>query len=509
MSTYGTLSPTDKALAKIADLIVQRMEELKGEQWQKPWFSSSYQGQPQNITGRAYQGMNELILDFVTTTKNHELPVFLTFNQASKEGVHINKGASSIPVLYYERSYKDAAGHTVHIPDEKFTKMSEEERARLTPQVLLRKFDVFNIADTNFQEVKPELYEKFKQQYAVSEIKDEQGMYSNKELDRMFAKQEWLCPIEIKQSTSAFYTPSSDSIILPLKAQFKTSQTAEGVYRDGMEFYSTAIHEMAHSTGNSNRLDRTKGKLFGDPAYAKEELVAELTAALVGRSLGFDRQVTDNSAKYLNNWVGALKSEPRFILNVLSDVSKATSMIMAEVENQRQSINIGQTQKFPKGKSLFELEAQYSNINARYPFSVDNDAKRQVVKRISQAESIIATYHKNIEKAYGTQFLFDEKNAHVVIPKSIYASALSEKEKSAVTVSETAIVKMRNGDFAVRGKIDGVDTGLMPVDRKEAIKYFRMENTPQKESFLQGLVQSIAQQHSSTPQVKQSINHRM
>lgn len=507
MSTEKSLSYADKGLAKIADLIVNRMEELKGSRWEQPWFSSSYQGQPQNITGRAYQGMNELILDFVTTTKNHELPVFLTFNQASKEGVHINRGANSIPVLYYEPIFRDQKG--AYVPESKVKELSPEEYAQLEKRFVLKRFDVFNIADTNFKEVKPELYEKFKQQYAVSEIKDEQGMYSSKELDRMFAKQEWLCPIEIKQSTSAFYNPSSDSIILPLKAQFKTSQTAEGVYRDGMEFYSTAIHEMAHSTGNSNRLDRTTGKLFGDPSYAKEELVAELTAALVGRSLGFDRQVTDNSAKYLNNWVGALKSEPRFILNVLSDVSKATSMIMAEVENQRQSINIEQTQKSPKGKSLFELEAQYSNINARYPFSVDNDAKRQVVKRISQAESIIATYHKNIEKAYGTQFLFDEKNAHVVIPKSIYASALSEKEKSAVTVSETAIVKMRNGDFAVRGKIDGVDTGLMPVDRKEAIKYFRMENMPQKESFLQGLVQSIAQQHSSTPQVKQSINHRM
>ena len=58
MSTEKTLSYTDKALAKIADLIVQRMEELKGEQWQKPWFSSTYQGLPQNIAGRPYHGMN-------------------------------------------------------------------------------------------------------------------------------------------------------------------------------------------------------------------------------------------------------------------------------------------------------------------------------------------------------------------------------------------------------------------------------------------------------------------
>ena len=500
MSTSRTLNPTDKVLAKIAGLILQRMEELKGEQWQKPWFSTSYQGHPQNITGRAYQGMNELILDFVTTTKNHELPIFLTFNQATKEGVRINKGASSIPVLYYERSYKDEAGHTVHIPDEKLKELSEEERSRLTSQVVLRKFDVFNIADTNFKEVKPELYEKFKRQYTVSSIKDEQGMYSSKELDRMFAKQEWLCPIDIKQSTGAFYARSSDSITLPLKAQFKTSSTAEGIYRDGMEFYSTAIHEMAHSTGCPNRLDRTKGKHFGDHAYAKEELVAELTAALVGRSLGFDKLVTDNSAKYLNSWVGALKSEPRFILSMLSEVSKATAMIMTEVEKQTQSIKKEKASFVNSEVAVGQITLKQSGERLTY------NTKEDYLKAIKEELYINPSgfTYKTLTQDAATRkgvddLIYDLYGSEN--PKSIREYEFQQK------VSNAAIIKMRNGDFAVRGKVDGVDTGLISVDRQEAVKYFHMKNNSQKDSFLQELVQSAAQKHSRTQEVVQSIKH--
>jgi len=71
------------------------------------------------------------------------------------------------------------------------------------------------------------------------------------------------------------------------------------------------------------------GKKFGDKKYAKEELVAELTAATVSQQLGFDKHVTDNSAMYLSNWVKALKEEPKFIYTVLSEVGKAQGLIMA------------------------------------------------------------------------------------------------------------------------------------------------------------------------------------
>ena len=559
MSTEKTLSYTDKALAKIADLIVQRMEELKGEQWQKPWFSSTYQGTPQNITGRPYNGMNELVLDFVTATKGHELPVFLTFNQATKEGIHVNKGAVSIPVLYYERSYKDDKGKI--FSESQVKSISKEELSHLTPRTVLKKFDVFNIEDSNFKEVKPEKYAALKQHFDVQEVKDTQGMYQNSELDRMFKKNEWLCPIEIKESKSAYYVPSSDSITLPLKGQFKTGATPEAIYRDGMEFYSTAIHEMAHSTGSPDRLNREKGSSFGDKAYAKEELIAELTAALVGRSLGFDRQVSDNSAKYLNNWVGALKSDPRFVLTILSEVNKASAVIMGEIEKQKISLKNELPEKQGKSRSIYELMTQYNRINEQYPTVSNSDSAKHLISRIDLANRIISSYDENIAKYYGTDWLRNPKNAHHPIPQNIYTGRFTQSEhvigtitwtvsgetatmyfsdkenylstlqkeftqnpsgisfktltrdasirkavddiiynfadmenphqlkdyESSPEVTNASLVKMRSGEYAIRGRVDGEDTGLLTISKEEAVSYLTTSPSNQK-SFLHDLI---------------------
>jgi antirestriction protein ArdC len=87
------------------------------------------------------------------------------------------------------------------------------------------------------------------------------------------------------------------------------------------------LHEMAHSTGSKNRLNRLGGSAFGSEDYAKEELVAELTAALIGHSLGFNTRVRENNAAYLSSWLKSLKEEPKFLVSVLSDVSKAAQMI--------------------------------------------------------------------------------------------------------------------------------------------------------------------------------------
>ena len=81
------------------------------------------------------------------------------------------------------------------------------------------------------------------------------------------------------------------------------------------------------------------GGRFGDPKYAKEELVAELTAAMICHSMGFDMKVTDNSAAYLDSWIGVLKQEPKFIVSVMADVNKASDLILDQVDKQRLALN--------------------------------------------------------------------------------------------------------------------------------------------------------------------------
>lgn len=102
-----------------------------------------------------------------------------------------------------------------------------------------------------------------------------------------------------------------------------------------MEYYSTMLHEMTHSTMTAERLNREMGGKFGDPKYAKEELVAELTAAMISHSMGFDSKITDNSAAYLDSWIGVLKKEPKFIVSIMADVNKASDLILDHVDKQR------------------------------------------------------------------------------------------------------------------------------------------------------------------------------
>ena len=92
---------------------------------------------------------------------------------------------------------------------------------------------------------------------------------------------------------------------------------------------------MAHSTGHPSRLDRLKPTAFGSQEYAKEELVAELTSAMAGNTLGFDRRISDNNVAYLQNWTSALRKEPKFIVSVMADVNKASRIIIENIDKQR------------------------------------------------------------------------------------------------------------------------------------------------------------------------------
>lgn len=88
---------------------------------------------------------------------------------------------------------------------------------------------------------------------------------------------------------------------------------------------------MAHSTGETGHLDREKGEVFGDSKYAREELVAELTSASCGKTMGISTCIREENAMYLKSWLSALSQDPKFIYTILSDVAKASGMIQEKV----------------------------------------------------------------------------------------------------------------------------------------------------------------------------------
>lgn len=330
----GTNNPTDRALQVFTDMMISRIEKMTAGDWQKGWFNAvNCCGMPQNLSGRSYNGSNSFFLQLFSDDKGYKTPVFLTFNQVNAANALVLKGEKSFPVVYWDFSIKDKDGNKISMPE--YQKLSREKQQEYTVRPFMKTYNVFNIDQTNYKEVHPEKYQDLLDRFAPKEVKDVNGMYVNKELDRMFEKQEWLCPIRCnKPSDRAFYSVSKDHIVLPMKGQFNKGGSSVDVYTNGMEFYGTALHEMAHSTLTPERLNRQAGGVFGDPKYAKEELVAELTSAMVGNSLGFKSSVIDNNAAYLSSWLSALKEEPKFIVSVMADVNKASTLLLGEINKQ-------------------------------------------------------------------------------------------------------------------------------------------------------------------------------
>lgn len=435
-SSAGRKNKSDEILKKFADMMVKIIKKANANNWKKGWMgvNGSIQGLPQNISGRTYSGGNSFFLMFNTAEKGYKTPVYMTFKQAKEQNLHVKSGEKSVPIFKWGLSIKDENGKRVS--EEDYNTMSQEERATMDVRPFPKMFHVFNIDQTNLEEVNKKRYDAIVARFQTpeQEVKDTEGMYVNEALDRMFEQKAWHANIQYdKPADQALYRPSTDTIVLPMKEQFKLGKTSEEVYHDGMEYYSTALHEMAHSTGHESRLDRKFGAQ-GTDNYAHEELIAEMTSALVGSTMGFDRKILENNANYLSGWLSRLRDKPETITTIMTDVGKASDMIIEKVDEQRIALNqtplkagnldgldeeLGETKR--KGKTLYNLTEQWRKINAQYPFSVDDERTRQIAKRIRQAEQVITAYNANVAAAYGDEFLFSEKAKTTIIPHAVYS----------------------------------------------------------------------------------------
>jgi len=317
----------DKNAQKFADLMISKIESINTN-WKKPWFSKNITSGtflPQNISGRTYASGNAFFLLFLTEEKNFSTPVFLTFKQAVSLKISILKGSASFPVYYNVISvYHRETGDKITIED--YRELSKEEQSNYRISTSVKYYLVFNLDQTNFAEIHPQRWEAIKTKFTpkVDESTEEETkMYSNPILDNMLKTKSWVCPIILKKSDRACFFPMADKIEMPLKKQFV----------DGEAFYSTQLHEMAHSTGITSRCARTdfhNGKQTA--AYGREELVAEFSAALMGVVLGISAGIREENAAYLKGWIKSIKEEPKFLLSVLSDSMKAVKFIASELK---------------------------------------------------------------------------------------------------------------------------------------------------------------------------------
>lgn len=412
----------NSALQTFADMIIARMETIEASNWKKGWTDGEAMiGLPQNVTGRVYTGSNAFLCQLHTMKKNYKVPVYFTHKQIRDLGAHPKKGEKSIPIFKWGLSiYNRENGKKATLKEyDSLPKEERDEKYKVIPY--LKIFKEWNIDQTNLEEVNKEKYDALLSKFETKEIKDDKGMYSNAAIDQMLASLSWVCRVEYnQQNPSALYNKSKDLIIVPRKDQFKISDTPEEIYKDGEEYYSSLIHEMAHSTGHESRLNRLNpdGK-FGGSEYAKEELVAELTAAMVGSALGFDSRIRDNNTAYIKSWMSALKKEPKFLLSVMSDVNKASTMVIEHIDEQR--VKLGE-------KALLEgnldgEEEREKNEKEMENLSNENQENAQLGNTQTFAPSQVET----------------AQNTEAELPEEQEEVELSQQENSAAEVKESAI----------------------------------------------------------------------
>ena len=254
--------------------------------WRKPWTSKS----PANLVSqKEYRGLNVLTL----ASQGFPSRFWLTFNQANKLGGRIQRGAKGSPIVYW------------NIGEEREVRKPDGSSKMQTP-FLLRYSTVFNLSQTEGIDIPARM---LGEQRENNPIADCEAI-----VDRMPNRPAF------EQSDAAWYRPLSDSVGMP----------ARGLFHSSEEFYSTLFHELVHSTGHASRIGREgieKLNTFGSESYSREELIAEMGAAMLCGVTGISPATLENSASYLQSWITRLKSDSKLIVQAASAAQKAADYI--------------------------------------------------------------------------------------------------------------------------------------------------------------------------------------
>ena len=280
----------------VYELITERiMKQLEAGTvpWHKPWASRGDAGIPRNLrTLKPYRGINIWIL----MSAGYSSPYFLTFKQAQELGGNVCKGEKGLPVVYYQF-------------DEYAKENKETGETEKHGSVLVRYYTVFHVSQCENLQVTP------------VPPPDPHPDVPPIELCEQIIDA-WTTKPTIKHgSDRASYHKTLDYISMPNRNAFESAE----------DYYGTLFHELSHSTGHPNRLNRstlTDFEFFGDANYSKEELCAEMGALFLCGMTGIESKTLANSASYIAGWLKALRNDSKLVLVAAGQAQKATDLIL-------------------------------------------------------------------------------------------------------------------------------------------------------------------------------------
>jgi len=283
----------------VSDKIIASLE--KGEvPWQRPWAVRGMA--PANFNSkRKYTGMNSILLSM----SGYACPYWMTYKGAEKLDGHVLKGEKGTEVVLWKVAKKK-------VRNEETGEMEEKKF------FFLKYFNVFNLQQTSLADkwVAPELPGETKEPHDIfTEYVEREGIEVQFGGDR------------------AYYNRGRDEIGMPSPEAFG----------EEAEFHSTAYHEAVHSTGHKKRLDRLDGgnpldeEVSSGDAYSKEELVAEIGAAMLCNLTGVDTEKAfDNSVAYIKGWKKRIKDDTKLMMRAASQAQKAVDFIIPDEDEEEE-----------------------------------------------------------------------------------------------------------------------------------------------------------------------------
>ena len=305
----------DEVYKAVQDRLVQMLENADPDSWEFPWHKTGFV--PNNPTNkkRPYSGVNMLMLLFAQEDKGYTTPMWAGFEQWKKMGGTVRKGEKGtqifIPTIVPPKKDKDGS-----VVKEGFT--------------FFKVGYVFNADQIDGIDVNSLRSVELDPAERVQELED--------------ALAEVGAVVTTGADGRAFYSPSKDIISMP---PFEAFKSKEG-------YYAVLAHEMMHWTGHSSRLNRPNMNMFGDEAYAQEELIAEIAAAFFLAALGVSAEPREDHAKYLKNWLRTLKNDPNALQKAFSEAQKASDFVIGKSPKMQKRLGKMSTEKgvVPGNKDL-------------------------------------------------------------------------------------------------------------------------------------------------------------
>lgn len=325
----------ERLTRKYAEFLSMRMDDIEADI--TTHLVSGRPGEHQNLSGNPYTGSNPFYLSMVSAAYGWELPVWLTWNQIDELGLS-NKGAHGHPVQrWIPFQVKDKeTGKDVDMTEAQYRALPKEVRELYDvkePKLLV--FNMFNIDQTNFAVVYPDVYRELQKACL-----DRSAVAASCDiLDTMLADPQngWVSEIRTGDDIRvATYDPEYDIISLPSKER----------YLDQKDFYTDLLRCMAESTCIEERLDLNFTKGCGDNSMtpvAMRKLASELTASTMLTMFGFQPTMSETSRSHIKAWKGALGTNPSLAMDVVKASGEGSRFILSKLGlEQEKGINVQQ-----------------------------------------------------------------------------------------------------------------------------------------------------------------------